>query len=643
MLPFHLSRLTVFATLFSLFYGTTFVTSSGLVGPGGMVPHSGGGGRRRHGGYVRVQDPAVGFFISGSSIKAMNGLYRRINRVRKATIHNEFHLAYEHLRNNWMMALVKGPNDDYTPVGGEESEWVIVDPYGTDQFGHKGNSYIPGSGTRWQHVKRRSPLGGPPTDEMKMSLASDYENDLEQLPWQVIAILDESMFEKLRRQDAYHFHQIQHALNDGFPESKKQEMRSPQREEMGEYHQSESHKAEDAFEKENYEVAIEYYRRVIETHYDHITTDPAMNDWGITLHLTNMAASYRKLRKFDEAKKTMVQALRIKPNFVDAHFQIGVTLLDCGMYNDALHHFELVLKLDRDFSGLDRMLLLAAAAKERKRRAEEEAEKSSSVEDGETAYCIAWRQTGNCDGHAGEREPGFDRSCTDKIPYGVSGYCECRPSHSGHPVLDSFTKASVSTCDHQEFTCADKCLEEWEQRIANHAAEGSTLDETKRLISLKEQSGMQKLETSRLLQARREAKRQEKWRTAGHYLLLEAFVDFTPEELKKAYRRMSIKYHPDKNGGSNAAFQAVAEAYQTLSDKKRREEYDTGKDLDPPEDSNRWPFKVDTERGYFPERYEFHPFGNPHEDKTELHAERERRKIEQLGKTTEYSAPNIDL
>ena len=49
------------------------------------------------------------------------------------------------------------------------------------------------------------------------------------------------------------------------------------------------------------------------------------------------------------------------------------------------------------------------------------------------------------------------------------------------------------------------------------------------------------------------------------------------DEIKKAYRNLSFKYHPDKNQGSQDAtskFQKLSEAYETLGDKQKREEYD---------------------------------------------------------------------
>ena len=62
-----------------------------------------------------------------------------------------------------------------------------------------------------------------------------------------------------------------------------------------------------------------------------------------------------------------------------------------------------------------------------------------------------------------------------------------------------------------------------------------------------------------------------------YYEILEVSREAVLEEIRTAYRRLAIKYHPDKNPGDKEAedrFKQISEAYQILADEEKRQLYD---------------------------------------------------------------------
>lgn len=119
-----------------------------------------------------VRDASKGFFIAGSSIKHMNGIFerseglpRKCNRV--PIYYKDGVLAYRQEITGWHMALVDatppGQEQDGRPTDGEgrktasATEWVFFDRDGNARFRHKGETILPGAGTAWSHVHKETP------------------------------------------------------------------------------------------------------------------------------------------------------------------------------------------------------------------------------------------------------------------------------------------------------------------------------------------------------------------------------------------------------------------------------------------------------------------------------------------------------
>jgi hypothetical protein len=124
-----------------------------LVGPGAITPagHSGGNGGRRRGGWGVVGNWPAGFFIAGSSIRDMNGLYELIHRDN--SLPHRAIMTWGNCGTGWIIT-----NSDTTigyggpALGHKPMEWLLMDGDGVERFAHEGGKYLPGAGTEWKHM-----------------------------------------------------------------------------------------------------------------------------------------------------------------------------------------------------------------------------------------------------------------------------------------------------------------------------------------------------------------------------------------------------------------------------------------------------------------------------------------------------------
>ena len=62
--------------------------------------------------------------------------------------------------------------------------------------------------------------------------------------------------------------------------------------------------------------------------------------------------------------------------------------------------------------------------------------------------------------------------------------------------------------------------------------------------------------------------------TRNFYNILDVPENASKEEIKKQYKKLAVKYHPDKEGGDEEEFKKISEAYEILGDDEKRKKYD---------------------------------------------------------------------
>ena len=227
--------------------------------------------------------------------------------------------------------------------------------------------------------------------------------------------------------------------------------------------------------------------------------------------------------------------------------------------------------------------------------------------------CMAWRQTGGCD-PSGKRERRGDKDCASEVDAGASGFCEC--GDGAH--------VARSGCDHRPIVCSRACRDRdrhecvggWRQ-TSNCSSVGTrepladlpcaaivpagvsgycecggerrvrrggcTAWEDELQVGRSQWRGRTCVQRATRASFFRRAPQPLRCDEACEgeetmYEVLEVESRASAKEIKKQFRTLSLKYHPDKAKGVHAAerFAEIRAAYDVLEDGDKREVYDTG-------------------------------------------------------------------
>lgn len=275
-------------------------------------------------------------------------------------------------------------------------------------------------------------------------------------------------------------------------------------------------------------------------------------------------------RKWDAAAGSANEALRLHPTSPDVLAVRGLVLFLTGKLPQALQHFASVLRLDPDHNSA-RNLRVRVKEVEKFKEEGNVAFKAGKFSEAVGLYNSALESIGEKDEEGGGgqiRATLLSNRATTllKMDRHEDSFSSIEASLSLFP--SSFKALRTRARLHLHFERFDSAIADFRSAIEHVSGDsdvggGGTEADVRAL-------------RSELKKAEAALKRSK---SKDYYKILGVARDCTDGEIKKAYRRESLKHHPDK-GGDEEKFKLVAEAHAVLSDPRRRERYDLGDDED---------------------------------------------------------------
>lgn len=267
---------------------------------------------------------------------------------------------------------------------------------------------------------------------------------------------------------------------------------------------------------------------------------------------------------WDAANTAANDALRLEPNSPEVLTLRGLVLFLSGKLSQALQHVASALRLDPGYEHAHR---LRKRVKDVERLKEEgnTAFKGSRLQDAIARYTEALDRIGEVEeeGKGGQiRATLLSNRATTLVK--LDKYEEALLDTEASLALYSTSFKALRTRARINLHLEQYDAAITDFRASMEQAEFEGVDADVRALR------------SELKKAEAALKRSK---TKDYYSILGVAKDCTEVEIKKAYRRESLKHHPDK-GGDEEKFKLVVEANAVLSDPQRRERYDMGEDED---------------------------------------------------------------
>ncbi|THH08431.1 hypothetical protein EW145_g2718 [Phellinidium pouzarii] len=263
---------------------------------------------------------------------------------------------------------------------------------------------------------------------------------------------------------------------------------------------------------------------------------------------------------WNEANTAANDALRLNSNSADVVALRGLVLFLTAKLPGALQHAMSALRLDPD-NARAKKLRQRVKAVEKLKEEGNACFKSNQWQAAIDKYAEALEVVGNKieEGKGGQiRATLLSNRATSllKLEKHEDALTDINASLDLYP--SSFKALRTRARINEYLEKYDSAVADFKQALEYAASEGGAADQSSLRIEL------QKAEVAL-----------KRSKTKDYYKILGVARDCSEIEIKKAYRRESLKHHPDK-GGDEEKFKLVVEAHSVLSDPRRRERYDLG-------------------------------------------------------------------